>query len=208
VVLGDAGAYIADDGRGIDPTQPVITLAQAPASGIWQGDAPSSVETFKSRPYMHRITNAEGDTVYRTDIFSRSQAGRGAVDPAHDRRTGSVDTLNGTVSCSVVIDPDAVRRGFESAPPGEMLDLIPAEEFWVTEFTAGTPVSSRLDDLIIPPCPWRCSTRSARPRGAPGASVTRSRCSTGGRSRRSSWRAWGETSAPIDPSFLDWSKLR
>ena len=28
--------------------------------------------------------------------------------------TGTVDTLDGTVSCSVVIDPDVVRRTFQS----------------------------------------------------------------------------------------------
>src|SRR5215475_7457728 len=39
---------------------------------------------------------------------------------------GTVDTLDGTVSCSVVIDPDVVRRDFASTPPGQEPDLIPA----------------------------------------------------------------------------------
>jgi 1,4-alpha-glucan branching enzyme len=49
----------------------------------------------------------------------------------------------------VVIDPDVVRRGFESTPPGAKPDLIPAQEFWATEFTAGLPVPTRLEDLVI-----------------------------------------------------------
>ncbi len=148
VVFGDAGGYIADDGTGIDHSQPVIPLS-GPVGGVWQGDAPAQFEAFKSRPYMYRITNAQGDIVYRTDIFSRSQAGRGAVDPAGGGWDGSVDTLDGTVSCSVVIDPDVVRRGFASTHDGEAPDLIPAEEFWATEFTPGVLVPTRPEDLII-----------------------------------------------------------
>ncbi len=49
----------------------------------------------------------------------------------------------------MVIDPDVVRRDFESTPPGEEPDLIPAEEFWATEFTSGLPVPTRLEDLVI-----------------------------------------------------------
>ena len=73
---------------------------------------------------MYRIVNAQGQTVYRTDIFSRSQIGKGAINPVKATWPGTVDTLDGTVSCSVVIDPDVVRRGFESTPPGEQPDLI------------------------------------------------------------------------------------
>jgi len=148
VVFGDAGGYIADDGSGSDPAQPVIALSRAD-DGVWQGDAPAPFETFKSRPYMYRLTNAQGDAVYRTDIFSRSQAGRGAVDPADGGWDGSADSLDGTVSCSVVIDPDVVRRGFDSTSAGAAPDLIPAEEFWATEFTPGVLVPARPEDLVI-----------------------------------------------------------
>ena len=68
---------------------------------------------------MYRIVNAQGQTVYRTDIFSRSQIGKGAINPVKATWPGTVDTLDGTVSCSVVIDPDVVRRSFESTAPGE-----------------------------------------------------------------------------------------
>jgi 1,4-alpha-glucan branching enzyme len=143
-----ANGYIANDGTGIDPARPVVALSRL-ADGIWEGGPQGDFEMFKSLPYMYRIVNAQGQTVYRTDIFSRSQIGKGAINPVKAKWPGTVDTLDGTVSCSVVIDPDVVRRGFESTPPGEVPDLIPMEEFWATEFTPGLPVPTRLEDLII-----------------------------------------------------------
>lgn len=117
--------YIANDGTGIDQTQPVVALNKTD-DGIWVGGLLGAFEAFKSRPYMYRIKNAKGEIVYRTDIFSRSQIGRGAIDPADNHWPGTVESLDGSVSCSVVIDPDVVRRGFESTPPGEVPDLISA----------------------------------------------------------------------------------
>lgn len=98
---------------------------------------------------MYRIENAQGETVYRTDIFSRSQCGKGDKNPAKTAWPGTLETLDGTVSCSVIIDPDVVRRDFKSTPPGLPPDLIPAETFWATEFTAGLSLPSRVEDLII-----------------------------------------------------------
>ena len=98
---------------------------------------------------MYRIKNAQGQTVYRTDIYSRSQIGKGDKNPAKTDWPGTLETLDGTVSCSVIIDPDLVRRDFESTPPGVQPDLISAEEFWATEFTSGLPVPTRIEDLVI-----------------------------------------------------------
>ena len=149
VVFGNpANGYIADDGKGIDPRQPVVALSRAP-DGIWEGGPQENFESFKSHLYMYRIKNAQGETVYRTDIFSRSQIGKGGIDPARDNWPGTLDTLDGTVSCSVVIDPDVVRQDFASTPPGKQPALIPAEQFWASEFTFGLPLSTRLDDLVI-----------------------------------------------------------
>ena len=149
VVFGNpASGYIADDGAGIDPAQPVVALSRL-ADGIWEGGPQGDFETFKSLPYMYRIANAQGQIVYRTDIFSRSQLGRGDINPARTAWPGTVETLDGTKSCSVVIDPEVVRRDFQSTPPGKKPDLIPAEEFWATELTSGLPVSNRLEDLVI-----------------------------------------------------------
>ena len=149
VVFGErTGGYIADDGTGIDTARPVVALAPS-GGGIWEGGPPGDFEEFKSLPYMYRIVNAQGQTVYRTDIFSRSQIGKGKIDPAAGSWPGTLDTLDGTVSCSVVIDPDVVRRGFASPPAGTLPDLIPADEFWSTEVTPGLPVPTGLSDLVI-----------------------------------------------------------
>jgi 1,4-alpha-glucan branching enzyme len=149
VVFGNpVNGYIANDGTGIDPKQPVVALSKL-TDGIWEGSPKGDFETFKSLPYMYRIRNAQGDSVYRTDIFSRSQIGKGDINPGGNAYSGTVENLDGTVSCSVVIDPDVVRRTFESAPPGTQPDLIPAEEFWATEFSAGKLVPTRIEDLVI-----------------------------------------------------------
>jgi 1,4-alpha-glucan branching enzyme len=147
VFANPAQGYVANDGTGIDPGQPVIALSRA-SGGVWEGGV-GDFEAFKSLPYMYRIVNAQGDTVYRTDIFSRSQIGRGNVNPARAAWPGTVETLDGTVSCSVVIDPDVVRRGFASTPAGRRPALIPADEFWATELSSDLPVPSRVEDLII-----------------------------------------------------------
>jgi 1,4-alpha-glucan branching enzyme len=149
VVFGKpTSGYIAHDGTGIDQTRPVVALARL-ADGIWEGEPQGDFAAFKSLPYMYRIVNAQGQTVYRTDIFSRSQIGKGAINPVKAHWPGTVDTLDGTVSCSMVIDPDVVRRDFASTPPGEEPALMSAEEFWATEFTPGLPVPTRLADLVI-----------------------------------------------------------
>ncbi|HET7833839.1 MAG TPA: alpha-amylase family glycosyl hydrolase [Gallionella sp.] len=148
VVFGTAGGYIADDGAGIDSSRTFVPLMRGP-DGIWEGGPAGDFESYKSLPYMYRIINAQGHTVYRTDIFSRGQAGKGNINPARDIWMGTADTLDGSVSCSVVIDPDVVRRDFSSTPPGKAPDLISAEEFWASEFSFEQPVPTRVEDLVI-----------------------------------------------------------
>ncbi len=149
VVFGDpTRGYIANNGVGIDSAQPIVALSKT-SDGVWEGSPPEDFETFMSLPYMYRIWNAQDQFVYRTDIFSRSQIGKGNVDPANGAWPGTPETLDGSVSCSIVIDPDVVRCGFESAPPGERPNLISTEEFWAGEFTSGLPVPIRLEDLVI-----------------------------------------------------------
>jgi 1,4-alpha-glucan branching enzyme len=149
VVFGNpSNGYIANDGSGIDAAKPVVALTRQ-ADGIWEGGPKGTFETYKGLPYLYRIENAQGQPVYHTDIFSRSQIGKGDTNPGGNAWSGTIDDLDGTVSCSVVIDPDVVRRNFESPSPGEKPDLIPATEFWATEFTSGLPVPTRLEDLVI-----------------------------------------------------------
>jgi 1,4-alpha-glucan branching enzyme len=145
VVFGNpASGYIDNNGSGIDPAQPVITLSRLP-DGVWEGLAPAPFDAFKGLPYMYRFKNAQNHTVYRTDIFSRSQIGKGDKNPATTAWPGTPETLDGLVSCSLVIDPDVIRKDFSSAPPGTVPKLIPAHEFWATEFTPGLPVPTRVE---------------------------------------------------------------
>ena len=109
--------FIADDGDGIDPASPVIPL-QETAGGVWEGDALGAFDAFVGAPYMFRIENAQGHTVYRTDIHSRWQIGRGNINPGGGHYTGNFPDLDGTVSCSVVIDRDVVRKHFD--PPDDV----------------------------------------------------------------------------------------
>lgn len=148
VVFGPANGYIADNGAGISAATPPVPLTRS-AGGIWEGIAAGTFVTFLSAPYMYRITNAQGAVVFRSDIFSRSQAGKGRINPAAGGWPGTLETLDGNVSCSLVIDPDVVRRGFESTPAGVEPDLIPAGEFWANEFTPGLPLPTRIEDLVI-----------------------------------------------------------
>lgn len=147
-VFGTDAGYITDLGEGIDLAMPVVPLRRA-SDGVWEGVAPGGFDQYMSRPYMYRIVNAQGQTVFRTDIFSRSQIGKGSIDPAKSPWPGTAATLDGAVSCSIVIDPDVVRETFESTPPGSQPRLIAAEDFWASEFTPGLAVPSRLEDLNI-----------------------------------------------------------
>jgi 1,4-alpha-glucan branching enzyme len=148
VFAQSARGYIGDDNSGIDTSAPVVQLTRS-ADGVWEGGPHGNFVQFRSRPYMYRITNAQNRTVYRTDIFSRSQYGKGHTNPASSQWPGTAETLDGLVSCSVVIDPDVIRRTFESTRAGMQPDLIAAEEFWATEFTSGRPVPTGVEELVI-----------------------------------------------------------
>lgn len=138
--------YIGDDGSGIDPSRPVVPLERT-AGGIWESGLLHDFERYCGIPYMFRIENAQGRIVYRSDIHSRWQMGRGSRNPARESWNGSPSTLDGTVSCSVVIDQDVVRSEFESTvrPHHQVSD----ERFWASEFTAGRTVPTGIEDLVI-----------------------------------------------------------
>ena len=148
VVFGNpANGYIADDGHGIDEAVPEIAL-QLTVGGVWQGDANGTFADYVGRPYMFRIENAQGQTVYRTDIHSRWQSGRGSQNPGSGHFTGSYQDLDGSVSCSVIIDQDVVRQDFEPPSP-ERIITESAEDFWRDEFNPAKPVPARPQDLVI-----------------------------------------------------------
>ena len=141
-----ARGYIADNGSGIDPTTPARRLRKG-ADGMWHSDPVNNFSPFIGRPYMFRIKNSQGQVRYRTDICSRWQIGRGSQDPKSGAWNGNPRDLDGTVSCSVIIDQDVVRREFE--PTTDPPQLISDDEFWSHEFTPGLPVPTRSQDLVI-----------------------------------------------------------
>jgi 1,4-alpha-glucan branching enzyme len=141
--------YIGNDGSGIDTSRLPIPLNKI-EGGIWQSAPQLNFAAFEGLPYMYRIVNAQSQTVYRTDIFSRRQTGRGNIDPANPTTTwpGTIDTLDGTKSCSLVVDVDTISRDF-SLQAGGPPALISTEDFWAHEFTSGLMVPARVEDLII-----------------------------------------------------------
>ena len=152
-----SGGYIGPGGEGIDPALPVIPLARG-VGGVWEstGDEPAlrDFAHLKHRAYLYRVTQEDGFVAYRTDLYSRCQIGYGAENPIKKTPIelpylGPVSRLDGTVSCSTVVDPDEVTRTFEEQERvWPERDTISAAEFWSDEFTDRT-VPARIEDLII-----------------------------------------------------------
>ena len=148
VVFGDSRGFIGDDGKGIDPAYPGITL-QKGKDGIWASFSFPDFAGYSGLPYMYKIVNAQGETVFRTDIFSRNQVGRGYIIPnlAQDNWPGTLETLDGTVSCSQVVDPELISRDFNPEEGNKV--MVSPEEFWATEYDQKLSVPSRVEDLVI-----------------------------------------------------------
>ena len=148
VVFGKpASGYIADDGYGIDPSRRSLPMTKG-SEGIWQTDVIPDFAAHEGLPYMYRIKNAQGRVVYRTDIFSRQQIGRGTQNPKGGHWDGEPSNLDGTKSCSLIVSLDSVARDF-APPPGQPAIEIPEDDFWAHEFTPGLPVPSRIEDMVI-----------------------------------------------------------
>ncbi|MFT3780604.1 MAG: alpha-amylase family glycosyl hydrolase [Nibricoccus sp.] len=145
VVFGlKANGYIADDGFGIDPTRPVIAMTRD-SDGIWQSELIPDFAAYEGLPYMYRMTTQQGRIVFRTDLYSRQQIGRGTVDPKGARWFDQPDQLDGTKSCSLIVSTETVSRSILHNRNGRINDA----EFWSDEFTPGLPVPSRFQDLVI-----------------------------------------------------------
>ena len=156
--------YISDDGQGIDkhfPNGGEFPLRRQdgiPWSGIWTTDpaepalavfaAPDHLTDFDHRPYMFRITMADNTVVYRADLYSRCQIGKGYNDPCGQPYTGWFMDLDGCRSCSVVIDPETVTRDFEEQVWPE-ISFVPDTEFWAAELDPAKPLPKKGDDLVI-----------------------------------------------------------
>ncbi|MBV8882763.1 MAG: alpha amylase C-terminal domain-containing protein [Chroococcidiopsidaceae cyanobacterium CP_BM_RX_35] len=153
VVFGQQhNGYIAENGSGIDTSRPPLPLFRQ-QDGIWQTDLAISstladFSKFDHSSYMYRITKANGQVAYRTDLYSRCQNGKGRTNPRGAHYSGPYTDLDGSVSCSVVIDQEQVARNFQEDIWPEH-EFIPAAEFWNSEFTLGRPIPNRVEDLII-----------------------------------------------------------
>lgn len=146
------GGYLADDadfGRagGWAPF-PMIHRGD----GVWATDenevALREFARFDHVPYMFHVEKDTGAKAYRTDIYSRCQIGFGATRPDQTAYHGRTKDLDGTVSCSVVVDPDCVAK--------EFLEPLWPETHWLTQdkfFAEPKPDSKlqrlNLQDLVI-----------------------------------------------------------
>ncbi|RAI44231.1 alpha-amylase family glycosyl hydrolase [Rhodoplanes roseus] len=146
----DKGGYVFDDGRGVDTATPM----HRDADGIWSTvveELPEggAYDLYDHTLYMYRITKDDGTVAYRTDLMSRCQIGSGNVDPARDPSwCGCRRSLDGTKSCSVVVDPGRVTKLFESTRFPET-EWDGEADFWRDEHDPGRPVPRRLEDLVI-----------------------------------------------------------
>jgi len=153
VVFGETRGYVGDDGSGIDSSRGTIALSRQ-NNGIWQtngtnASALANFSNFDHLPYMYRITKQGGRVEYKTDLYSRCQMGQGRINPSREAYSGDYRDLDGSVSCSVVVDPDRVLRA-----PGDTItpspqDFISEEEFWQNEFNGDRPLPRRVEDLVI-----------------------------------------------------------
>jgi len=143
------GGYIADNGQGIHPAFPILPLVRE-SDGTWVTSPTDELpwKLLDHTLYMFRITRSDGSVRYRTYIFSRCQVGFGAFNPRGASFSGLTNTLDGSVSCSVVVDPDTVVRDFSEAVWPEQ-HFIGVTEFWSSEFSANRLPPRRMDDMII-----------------------------------------------------------
>ena len=109
--------------------------------------------------YLFRITREDGSVAYRTDLYSRCQIGSGGKNPDAPAPgaapwNGTRQDLDGTKSCSVVVDPDRIVRPFRQLDAGgnpvwPETDWVDEAAFWRDEFDPNRPLPTRIDDLVI-----------------------------------------------------------
>jgi 1,4-alpha-glucan branching enzyme len=144
VVFGDESGYIADDGDGIDPALAPIALERDGTDGRWTavaGDFAANV----GRRYMYRVTRDDGQVVYRTDMYSLTQCGGGDADPGGQHYHGDVAALDGSPSCTLVVDAGVV----DPYPAQAGAAAQPEDAFWADEVNPDRLVPRQVQDLVI-----------------------------------------------------------
>lgn len=153
VTGNQASGYIWNNGNGVEQS---FALDQG-ENGIWYSPATPEFSSFADwdhTPYMYRIHRDDGLVKYRTDLYSRCQIGSGRKKPDQAAANGAApwdgtrQDVNGTKSCSVVIDPDRVTECLDEGvfPETKWLN---EEDFWANEFDPLRPVPDRLEELVI-----------------------------------------------------------
>jgi 1,4-alpha-glucan branching enzyme len=145
------GGYVSDAlGDGIRDRWGPFAMERG-RDGIWSTSPLdpdlANFERFDHAPYMFRVTKDSGKVVYRTDLFSRCQIGYGTQKP-DGPFTGLTRSLDGTVSCSVVIDPDKVTTQFLETEWPET-QWTEQEEFFRQRATRPGLERTPLQDLVI-----------------------------------------------------------
>jgi 1,4-alpha-glucan branching enzyme len=158
--------YIADTLRGgyIYDRASAADLAGIPMQrgddGIWTTDPGhpdlADFAALDHTLYMFRITKDDGSVAYRTDLYSRCQVGSGGTNPAAENAnwSGLCRDLDGSESCSVVIDPERVTARFDERdaagrPVWPETEWLAEADFWRGEFDPTRPLPSRIEDLVI-----------------------------------------------------------
>jgi 1,4-alpha-glucan branching enzyme len=161
---GRRAVYIADTLRGGYISTRAADLAGIPMQrdddGIWTTEPGhpdlADFDTLEHTLYMFRITKDDDRVAYRTDLYSRCQVGSGATNPeaANANWSGLCRDLDGTVSCSVVINPERVTTQFQERdaagrPVWPQTQWLAEDDFWSGEFDPNRPLPSRIEDLVI-----------------------------------------------------------
>ena len=146
-----AGGYIADDGAGSHPDWGPFEMTRQ-EDEIWVSDVDdpelADFAKFDHSPYMYKITKDNGSVVYRTDLYSRCQIGFGDYRPS-GKFLGNVGDLDGTISCSVIVDPDKITANFHE-PIWPEINWADQGEFWNSpEHRAAANIPRRVEDLVI-----------------------------------------------------------
>ncbi|MBF0136975.1 MAG: alpha amylase C-terminal domain-containing protein [Magnetococcales bacterium] len=159
VVRGNLeSAYIDDAGNGIttkpDESPAVIPMLRRTDADIWETDvtttpALNNFQNFDHKPYMFRVTRDDGSVAYRTDLYSRCQLGRGEFNPQGKTYSGTWRNLDGSKSCSNVVNPELVVCDFARAAEPAPNDWVDETAFWRDEFRPGFPMPKRIEDLVI-----------------------------------------------------------